>query len=135
MIYRVNKQDLIERIRFISNYRNRISLHNCDALDLLDNLQPVDKSLIYLDPPYYVKGSCLYRNYYTHSDHEQIAGKVKEIKTPCIVTYDNVEAIRQIYKQEQSVEFELRYNANKTRCKGSEILIYRNLKLPDNINI
>ena len=51
---RYNKQELIERIRTISGFRDRISVLNQDAVDLLTTLdwnQFGDKVFIYLDPP------------------------------------------------------------------------------------
>ena len=73
---RYNKQELIDRIRTISGFRDRISVLNQDAVDLLTTLdwnQFGDKVFIYLDPPYYVKGKNLYLNYYRDNDHKEIA--------------------------------------------------------------
>ena len=128
---RFKKKGLIDRIRFISGFRNRISVHNCDAIDLIDGIPLGNKSLIYLDPPYYVKGSCLYKNYYTHNDHKKIADRFDDINTPCIITYDNVKQIQELYQHHDYLDFQLRYSANKTRCKGSEIMIYKNIELPE----
>ena len=32
-----------------------------------------EKTLIYLDPPYYIKGKELYFDFYSHKDHEEVA--------------------------------------------------------------
>ena len=52
---RFNKDDLIQRIKKISRYKNRISLYNLDAVDLTNRLDKElpDKTLFYFDPPYY----------------------------------------------------------------------------------
>src|SRR5690606_20758450 len=72
---RFNKSDLIRRIEKIARYRSRIKVSNLDAAIFLNKLQPEldSSSLVYLDPPYYVKGGDLYENHYDHEDHEIIA--------------------------------------------------------------
>jgi DNA adenine methylase len=130
---RFNKDILIKRIKLIGLHKNRIRLFNLDAMDLLDLIQPelTQQSLVYLDPPYYVKGSTLYRNYYKHDDHVAIADRIKKIETPWVITYDNVEPIQRLYRGQNSIDFYLTYAANRTRLKGSEVMIYNNLQLPE----
>ena len=59
---RFNKADLIERIKNIASYKSRIKVSNKDGIELLKLLHTNKNYFIYLDPPYYVKGSCLYLN-------------------------------------------------------------------------
>lgn len=129
---RYNKSNLIERIKLISQYKNRISVFNLDALDLITNLQSKlpQKSLIYFDPPYYNKGDLLYKNFYTHQDHVTVASVVKSLQQPWLVTYDSTEEIIDIYKNENAENFSICYSAHKTRNRGSEIMFYGNLQLP-----
>ena len=84
---RFNKTDLLRRIRKIARYRSRISVSNLDAAVFLGQLRSSldQSSLIYLDPPYYVKGGDLYENHYDHEDHEMIADLIASFKTPWIV--------------------------------------------------
>ena len=81
------------------------------------------KSLIYLDPPYYVKGSGLYRNFYNHEDHVQIADALGQVAHPWIVSYDNVPEIKEIYSKYRQDEYFLSYTAQQKK-KGSEVMIY-----------
>lgn len=122
---RFNKEDLIRRIDLIGRYKNRIKVYNLDAAQFLDVLVPVlpAKSLIYLDPPYYVKGSGLYRNFYNHEDHVQIAEALGQVDRPWIVSYDNVPEIKEIYSQYRQDEYFLSYTAQQKK-KGSEVMIY-----------
>jgi DNA adenine methylase len=55
---RFNRAELIYRIESIAKMKDRISLSNRDALDFLKCGIPEwsDKTLMYLDPPYYKKG-------------------------------------------------------------------------------
>ena len=88
-------------------------------------------SLIYLDPPYYIKGQGLYRNFYNHDDHVRICEALGKIKTPWIVSYDNCNEIKSIYQNYRQDEYFLSYCAyNKT--KGSEVIIYgNNILIPE----
>ena len=56
---------------------------------------PAD-TLIYLDPPYYVKGRALYHDFYEHQDHEKVSKFMMGAthRQRWIVSYDNVQTIR-----------------------------------------
>lgn len=122
---RFNKTDLIGRIDLIGRFKNRIKVYNLDAKVFLDSVIPSlpVKSLLYLDPPYYVKGAGLYRNFYNHEDHVQIAGALGEVNHPWIVSYDNVPEIKEIYASYRQDEYLLSYTAQQKK-KGSEVMIY-----------
>ena len=128
---RFKKEKLIERVVKISNLRERIQLFNIDAMDLLTDpaLDIGRKSLVYLDPPYYEKGSQLYRNHYQPNDHLQIANTVMNIETPWLVTYDNCTEINTLYQQAQGVEFSLHYSTHMLRPKATEAMFYGNIEL------
>ncbi|WP_416631403.1 DNA adenine methylase [Acinetobacter baumannii] len=122
---RYHKENLSKRIEKIGQYSNRIKVYNLDALELLesvDNLLPKD-SLIYLDPPYYVKGQGLYRNFYIHEDHVKIREALDKVKTKWIVSYDNCDPIKEIYEGYKKDEYVLNYSAHTT-SKGQEIMFF-----------
>ena len=130
---RYNKKELCNRIELIAQYKNRIQLYNNDAIKFIHTISETlpEKSLIYLDPPYFNKGKTLYKNSYNEDDHKLVAKAVRSIKTPWIVTYDNVREIRELYSEENQVEFNISYSANKERHRGSEIMFYsKNIILP-----
>lgn len=109
----------------IANFRNRIRVSNLDAIDFLNNLDCIlpEKSLVYLDPPYYVKGSGLYRNFYEHDDHVSIRERLDTFKKPWLVSYDNVPEIKSIYEQYRKDEYVLSYTAQQKK-RGAEVMIY-----------
>ncbi|EFS2651734.1 DNA adenine methylase [Salmonella enterica] len=122
---RFNKPDLISRIQMIGAFGSRINIHNYDAIALMDNVvkKLPKNTLLYLDPPYYHKGSGLYRNFYNHEDHVAICKKLDEVKHPWIVSYDNAEEIKEIYSAYRQEEYFLNYTAQEKR-KGSEVMIF-----------
>ena len=129
---RYNTEDLIERIEKIAKYKKQVTLYKEDAFDFIVGIATdlEKKSLIYLDPPYYNKGSQLYRNFYTPEDHKQIINTVSSIKTPWVVTYDLCPEIEKLYQKESSVIFSLVYSTNKIRHLAQEILFYKNIEIP-----
>ncbi|CQJ05292.1 TPA: DNA adenine methylase [Yersinia enterocolitica] len=130
---RFNKNDLIKRIEAISELKAKIVLSNSDANIFIDEVVETlpSNSITYLDPPYYIKGQGLYENHYKHDDHVYIAEKIKSnIKTPWIVSYDNVPQIRNMYKECKKITYGINYSA-QDRYKGSEIMFFsKKLKVP-----
>ena len=64
----------------------------------------------------------LYQNSYEHSDHYKISKVIPQIKQYWIITYDNVEPIKELYADYTLLEYKLSYTAQK-RYKGKEVLI------------
>lgn len=123
---RYNKENLVSRIRKIARFRNRIRLSNLDALELLDTLSGkiAPQSLIYLDPPYFVKGTeDLYTRFYKKEDHENVSKRVRKLKYNWMVSYDNVPEICNLYKECQSLTYDIHYSA-RNRYKGSEVMFF-----------
>jgi len=131
---RYNKKDLISRIVMMANYRSKVSIYNQDASDFLLNVVPglPDKTLIYLDPPYYIKGKDLYENHFNHNDHESLAKIVTEsIRQHWLVSYDFVPQISEMYKNFRQLDYLLNYSA-ADRYKGSELMVFDDtLLIPD----
>jgi DNA adenine methylase len=128
---RYKHDDLAARVRAIGALQDRITVLGMDALDLLIDCSPgfPAKTLIYLDPPYYVKGSQLYRNHYQHADHEAIAHCAQLGTHPLLITYDDCPEIRDLYCGMSSSNFSLQYSTHLARPMSSEVLFYSNLKL------
>jgi len=123
---RFNKQQIIDKIRLISAYRDKINLYNLDTENLIDDVikNIKRKCFIFFDPPYYNKGQSLYTNFYKNEDHLSLANNIKTIKYHSwIVTYDNVEEIKNMYKGFFNETYELNYSAQKN-YKGTEVIFY-----------
>jgi len=110
---RFNKPDLLHRIKKVARYKGRISLYNEDAEKLILNLgsELPERSLFYLDPPYYIKGKGLYDNYYEHKDHLSISRIVSRLKNKWIVSYDITPEIQSMYDDFQMISYRLNYSA------------------------
>lgn len=120
---RFNVEDLVRRLRRVSRYRDRIHLTNLDALDFLDHCSAFpQRSLLFIDPPYFKKGPGLYASYYKAEDHALLSKRVKRLKTPWLITYDDVPTIRALYDDTPQFGFDIRYSLNEKRT-GNELLI------------
>lgn len=131
---RFNKPDLTKRIRRIARYRGRILLYNQDASDFIQDTVPCmpQSTLIYLDPPYYVKGGqLLYTNFYEPDDHRHIAELLTNTERLWMLSYDSVPETRALYRDFRHVDYHLSYSA-QDRYKGSETMFFcEGLHIPD----
>jgi DNA adenine methylase len=130
---RFMREELCLRLERIGMHAGEISVYEEDASELLlrcHHFLPTT-SLIYLDPPYYVKGAGLYRNFYKHDDHAQIARLLgsSRFRRPWIVSYDNVEEIQTMYSYAHSFTYGLHYTAQQ-RYTGSEVMFFSDRLIP-----
>ena len=115
------------RIESIAKLRRRIKLTRSDALALLKHGLPrwPEKTLIYLDPPYFEQGRELYYDYYKPDDHETLAEFIgtKMGNRSWIVSYDNVAQIKKLYAGFRSIVYDIGYTARETRV-GKEVMVF-----------
>jgi DNA adenine methylase len=131
---RYNASELVRRIEQIAKHKKKISVTRKDAMTFLkDGIKKwPSKTLIYCDPPYYVKGNQLYYNFYQHDDHAEVAQFITtEIKRQrWVVSYDFVRPICDLYKNEQRIIYGLGYSARSSRI-GCEVMFFHNkLQIP-----
>ena len=132
---RFNKEDLIARITRIARYAPRVSLYNVDAAEFLRELAPrlPTRSLLYLDPPYYVKGKDLYEQHYTDSDHEIISRILTSFRDRAwIVTYDTAPQVLRLYRGFRRIRYDLSYSA-QDRYFGSEVMFFSDSVAPPDV--
>ena len=119
---RYNVDDLAGKITRIGRYRDDIELHRQDGEAFLRNIDTRERVIFFIDPPYYVKGSGLYTNFYIASDHKRLAETITELKNPWILTYDNTVEITRLYPHHRQHTFGLNYSAGVKRV-GTEVMI------------
>jgi DNA adenine methylase len=102
-----------------------------DAIKFCKTLPASPKLFVYLDPPYYLKGSELYLNHYDDHDHKKLASFLKKRSTmKWVMTYDRVDQIAKLYKGYRQIRFSLSYSATQ-RKRGKELLIVsKGLRIP-----
>ena len=131
---RFKKEELLRRLRVISERREHIRVSNMDALDFLRTLD--NNTFVYLDPPYYAKGKCLYMNHYTNEDHRKLADFLQNTAHfNWILSYDDVPQIRKLYSTLELYRFPLKYTVEMKRV-GYELLTHsHNIVFPESLQI
>lgn len=130
---RYNATGLAQRIKRIKKYEDRIHLTNLDAIDFLNRCERdiPQESLLFVDPPYFNKGSSLYMSFYRPRDHGELAERIIGLDRPWIVTYDDTPEIRALYKERRQYCFDINYSLQEKRV-GTELLIAsKGLTMPD----
>jgi DNA adenine methylase len=122
---RFGKKNLIKKIEKIGLVKAKIEVTNNDVCKG-DFFASYDRTLYFIDPPYYEKGKQLYKNFFTHHDHENLANSIinDSGESKYIITYDDCKEIKKIYEQiaNNISEIDIRYSIERKR-KAKEIMI------------
>ncbi len=124
---RFNKKKLIEKIKKIGRYRNKIHVINEDAKNILQ--KQMDGFFIYIDPPYVSKGRGLYMNFYQENDHREVSEALLENDSNCfwVLSYDTNDLIQDLYANcENKISWDLSYGTSNRKGKEN---IYLHPKL------
>jgi len=133
---RFNRKELARRIERIALYKDRIKLFNLDAIQFLrthvTNDNRTKRTLVYLDPPYFAKGSQLYLNYYKPEDHRGLSKYLTaEASFLWVMTYDNAPAIRKLYSKFRQVPMRLDYSATERKHGREVVILHKKLIFPE----
>ena len=113
---------MIDRIRNIAKFRDRIVITNEDGIHFLNGLnRRKDNFFINLDPPYYEDGKDLYLNFYNDDDHIKLYKCVNRLKKYWMVTYDNASFINELYKEHRIIKYKLR--SGTSNGMGEEVIM------------
>lgn len=130
----------IERLKEASKTLKNVEITNTDYschLLIENNICP-QKTVIYLDPPYALekKSMKLYGNHgdrHKHFDFERFAENVNRCKFRCLISLNDTEEVRQLFKDFIIVPFEkyhsMKYGGTGNHKIGKELLI-ANYDLP-----
>jgi DNA adenine methylase len=122
-------QSAIDRLREIVPVLQQIEFY-CEDYSFLIN-KPGKDVLLFLDPPYYsaTKSKLYGKNGILHTsfDHQLLFETLKRSKHKWLITYDNCEYIRNLYKDFYQLDWQLQYGMtnsnNNPSVLGQELLI------------
>ena len=131
---RFNKKVLIQKIKEIEKYKNRIKLFNYDANDFIKRVvmrQKNNNYFIYFDPPYIKKGPELYKNHFNLKEHTYLSEGIKEklSEKNWIVTYDENKLVYSLYENFQIINFDLKYSAGQNKIGNEVMIMSKKLKI------
>ena len=146
---RFPRQTLVERIRRIAAFRERIyavwNLSWDEVLARVAEKQRVGELppdvFYYLDPPFFEKANALYRYYFRRSDHERLRDALLELRQKWLLSYDSAEQVEALYGQaiasntngakKSSVELLYSVSNLKERKRGKEVILSNLEILPE----
>ena len=132
---RFTKNTIVNRIRRISEYRDRIAfVWNLDWKAAIDGFMRLQRkgsrsksALFYLDPPFYKKGKTLYPFYFKQSNHIELRDYLIHFDQPWILSYDLCPEIIEMYKDGgfNACDVNLIYTTshNGQRGLGKEVIV------------
>ncbi|MYK41438.1 MAG: DNA adenine methylase [Gemmatimonadetes bacterium] len=129
---RINKASLQSRCKKIAEYRERIIVSCDDGIEFLDKMH-TEKTMFFIDPPYFGKGPTLYLDTLNTEYHQALANRLRSIADKAwVLTYDDCPQIRSMYSGWAHIRpYSLMYTANN-RCIGNEVLVVPKwMKLPN----
>ena len=131
---RFNKKLLIQKIKEIEKYKDRIKLFNYDANDFIKIVvmrQKNNNYFIYFDPPYIKKGPELYKNHFNLKEHTYLSEGIKEklSEKNWIVTYDENKLVYSLYENFQIINFDLKYSAGQNKIGNEVMIMSKKLKI------
>ena len=129
---RLDKEKMVERIRGVAKYADRIDVRQQDASALLDDPEfTADDVFLYLDPPYLQKSSGLYLDMLSDADHECLATKLNQRESNWLLTYDcDRRVVEELYPERRYGELRLRHAAADTHVGTEYVLIADGFDLP-----
>ena len=124
---RFHRENLADRITRLADANDSIFITQMDAKEFLVEHLPLGNKrkqvFVYLDPPYYSKGSSLYMNSYCERDHGSLANYLRKQRIlKWIASYDDSSYIRKHYSFCQISRNSLQYSLQEKR-RATELLI------------
>lgn len=120
---RFNRVELKRRLKRVASFKQYIHISCLDAMEFLRSHGRGTNKLVYLDPPYFGAGRHLYLNAYRPSDHAEVRNRISTLRCPWLVSYDDVPAIRGLYRGYRSRRVQLLHTA-RTAHQGEEVIYF-----------
>ena len=129
---RFDKRKMIERVRGVARYADRIDVRQEDANLLLDDEElQSDSVFLYVDPPYLSKSNGLYLDTLSWDGHQGLATKLNQRESNWLLTYDcDPKVVDELYPNRRYGDLSLRHAAAATHVGKEYVLIADGLDLP-----
>ena len=129
---RFNKSAIIEKLVSLNRIAENIQVIRGDGLKFMKE-EAANSScknmFFYVDPPFYKAGKELYREFFKDEDHINLASFLANLDYPWLLSYDNSEFIRNLYKEKRNAKIYTDYQANLLKKSESELL-FSNRAIP-----
>ena len=99
----------------------------CTSVDFAEVIDDTSSNaVLYLDPPYFDKGSELYQHGFTALDHERLAYSLERTKHRWLLSYDDCDEIRNLYgwatvEKVRNVPYTINAPKNDSSCEPTAL--------------
>ena len=95
--------------------------YKCTRLDFSTVIENNEaRAILYLDPPYFKKGGDLYQCCFNSSDHTRLADMLKDTWHEWVLSYDDCEEIRSLYRWADIQELKQVYTITSEKNKETD---------------
>lgn len=127
---RWSPKNLNKKINFLHNKfaKCKVRENSCTNYDFEKVINDDScEAVLYLDPPYYDKGSQLYQHSFNQEDHVRLRDSLFKTKHYWLLSYDDCDEIRKLYDWATiEVIKEVKYSINAKKTRKRELLITKN---------
>ncbi|MDG4764410.1 DNA adenine methylase [Solwaraspora sp. WMMD406] len=129
---RFNRTNLFQRIRKLEALSDSIQVTQEPAITFLESLsKSIKPVLLYVDPPYLVKGEELYMSSHSWGDHERLAKVLARLRHPWVLTYDVDERVRNLYPLNRCIQYSISHTAQTQKIGREFMLFSKGLRVGD----
>lgn len=96
---RFNRQRIADRILALSELRTKVTVFNEGWRAFCKRYAKNERSVIYLDPPYYHKAEQLYGHVFDEDEHEALRNYLRGLSRPWLLSYDDAQEVRDLYEE------------------------------------
>lgn len=125
---RTNKDDIICRMLAIATMSKNIEAKFGDAVGYIKKNAAKENSILYIDPPYFLKGELLYRHSYKLKEHKELALALNQVRSPWFLSYDVHHVIEFLYEKFHVRKLKFKYSAHSP--KNHDELLISNFLIP-----
>ena len=120
-----NKRNMINAVEYLSKVTERLKNVVIENEDFADLIKVYDrpKALFYCDPPYYKTEKYYTATEFKEEQHVQLRNVLSNIKGKFILTYNDCDYVRELYKDCNIKEIERLHNLRDDGSRYKELLI------------
>ena len=136
---RFYREQLAKRIRTLDGLRDGVHVTGMEAKEFLVQQLPQGHKrknvFVYLDPPYYEKGSRLYLNSYEDKDHRALSSYLLRQKLlKWVVSYDDADFIKALYAACKVSDNLIQYSLQNKRRAQELLIAPQHVELPEPVS-
>jgi DNA adenine methylase len=135
---RFNKTKIIEKLVGLNKIAENVQIIRGDGLEFMkeeSRNMSWENKFFYVDPPFYRVGKDLYREFFKDEDHINLADFLADLESPWLLSYDDSDFIRNLYREKKNARIYTDYQANFLKKSESELLFSNRVIPPGSTSV